>query len=604
MKLNPSKKLIIANAGGFWGDDRTAFRKQILGGEIHYLTMDFLAEITMSILRKQQVKNPELGYIPDILFLIQENAELLLKNNIKIITNAGGLNPLQCGQKLLEILKQKSLDQFFKIGIVWGDNIYPEIHSKYKEYNFINLDNEKILFKDIVHNLEIANVYFGALPIVESLKEGANIVITGRVTDAALVMAPLIYEWNWQPHNFDQLASSLVAGHLIECGTQVTGGNFTDWSLIKNWDLGFPIVEVYESGEFFLKKHPNTGGLISEWTVKEQLLYEIQDPAHYISPDVIADFNTIQMEQVEQDVVKIYGIKGKPPTPFYKVSMGYRDGYKVYGELILSGPEAIQKAKICKEILQSKLKLSYDKLNFLLVGYNSCHKNLVSFSDANEILLRIVAHHHNQQDLEELTKTIPPLILSSPPGISVTGGRQKISEVLAYFPTLIEKSVVEPKITILNPEKKERKILCVTGFEKDINATTYQISKKLSNFTSILLTPSENVVKSRFSKICLARSGDKGDHVNLGIIARNNHIYEYLCEHLTADFILFLFKDFTNQVLRYDIPNLLAFNFILKNSLQGGGTRSTEMDTQGKTLAQAFLNQVVYIPKTIMEGKG
>ncbi len=601
-KFSKSKRVIIANAGGFWGDDLNAFRRQILGGEIHYLTMDFLAEVTMSILRKQQSKNPEAGYIPDILFLIQENAELLLKKNIKVITNAGGLNPVLCAEKIKEILKKKSLEKFFKIGIVWGDNIYNEVTSKWKEYHFVNLDNEEILFKDIVEKLEIANVYFGAMPIVEALKEGANLVITGRVTDAALVMAPLIFEFGWKNQDFDQLASGLVAGHLIECGTQVTGGNFTDWKLINNWDLGYPIVEVLENGEFFLKKHPHTGGLISEDTVKEQLLYEIQDPCNYLSPDVIADFSTIHLSQVDKDIVRINNVKGKPPTPYYKVSMGYKDGYKVYGELIISGPDAIKKAEICKEILQSKLNTTYEKLNFLFVGYNSCHKNLISSSNANEILLRVIAHHHNPKDLEDLTKIIPSLILSSPPGISVTGGRQKVSEVIAYFPTLIEKSLIDPKITILNLEKKVKTISSITKLEQKENISNRQISENISNsFSSVLLSPSDDCEEISFYRICLARSGDKGDNANLGVIARNKEIFFYLQEHLTSSFILFLFRDFTKKVIRYEIPNLLSFNFILANSLEGGGSRSTEMDAQGKTLAQAFLNQKIYFPKTLIK---
>ncbi|MFN3603117.1 MAG: acyclic terpene utilization AtuA family protein [Leptonema sp. (in: bacteria)] len=601
MTLKKNKKVLIANAGGFWGDDPLAFKKQILGGTIHYITMDYLAEVTMSILRKQQIKNPELGYISDVIQLIKENAEILIKKNIKIITNAGGLNPIQCGEKILEILKQSSLDSYFKIGVVTGDNIYPEIFSKFKDYNFIHLDDQKILFKEIQKKLQIANVYFGANPIVEALKEGANIVITGRVTDAALVMAPLIYEFGWQSKDFDLLASALVAGHLIECGTQVSGGNFTDWKLIKNWDLGYPIVEAYENGEFIVKKHPKTGGRISENTIKEQLLYEIQDPNNYISPDVIADFNTIQLEKIQKDKVRIKNVKGKPPTPYYKVSMGYKDGFKVSAELILSGPEVLKKSKICKEIILSKLKTKYERINFLSVGYNSCHRNLIQYKNTNEVLLRVIAHHPNKEELEELTRVLPSIILSAPPGISVTGGRQKVSEVIAYYPTLIPKAFVEPKVTILNATKKELVVASLTGLEKEITLSIPQTSKDdPKDFASELMIPRDNKIKVSFLKICLARSGDKGDNINLGVIARNQFIYDYLEKHLTADYIKFLFKAFTREVLRYEIPNLLSFNFILKNSLEGGGTRSIEIDAQGKTIAQAFLNQYIYIPKSIL----
>lgn len=595
-----SKKVIIANAGGYWGDDLSAFKKQILGGEIHYLTMDFLAEITMSILRKQQLKNPELGFIPDILSLIKENAEILAKKNIKLITNAGGLNPIECGNQILKILKQNSLDNFFKIGIVWGDNIYPELNSKFKNYDFINLD-QNITYKEIQNKIQIANVYFGAIPIVEALKEGANLIITGRVSDAALVMAPMIYEFQWKEKEHDLLASALVAGHLIECGTQVTGGNFTDWEQINNWDLGYPIVEAYENGEFVIKKHLNTGGMINEYTIKEQLLYEIQDPYNYISPDVVADFNTITIEEIQKDLVKISNVKGKPPTPYYKVSMGYEDGYKVYGELILSAPNVIQKAEICKNILLSKLKEKFERMNFQFVGYNSCQRNLILNQDPNEILFRVYAHDYKKEKLEELTKILSSMVLCSPPGISVTGGRPKVSEVIAYFPTLIKKSLIDPKITILNPERKEYFISSITGLEKEIEFTQPKNSENFIKNTYELLQPQKEKIQIHLKEICLARSGDKGDDINLGVIARNKEIYYFLEEHLTADFINYLFSSFTKKVLRYEIPNLLSFNFILKNSLEGGGTRALQIDAQGKTIAQTFLNQLVYIPKNLLK---
>ncbi len=596
-----NNRIIIGNAGGFWGDDFDAFRKQLEGGQLHYLTLDYLAEVTMSILRKQQLKNPEAGYIPDFVLQIQNNLDLILKNDVKIITNAGGLNPIACGEKILDILKKHNLEQKIKIAVIYGDNILPNIDS-YEE-DFENLDNPQIKFKEIRKNLQIANVYFGAKAIVEALKNHANIIITGRVSDASLVMAPMIFEFDWQENDWDKLASSLVAGHLIECGTQVTGGNYTDWHLIQDWKLGYPLIEAFPDGSFILKKHKNTGGIINKDTVREQLLYEIEDPYNYISPDVIADFNSIDIQEKTDNEVFFKNIKGKPPTKYYKVSMGYHDGHKVYGDLIVSGPKSIQKAKILEEILLNKLSKEFYRFNVSLIGYNSCHKNLISFNQANEILLRFYAHDYDQNKLDELTRKIPSLILSGPPGISYTGGRQKISEVIAYYPTLIEKKKVEPQLVILNPQKSYFKISMNHQFEKEFIPSKPQIceSNNIKLNLDFLYKNNYDLIDISFYDICIARSGDKGDKINLGIIARSKEVYDFLKEILTADYIKFLFREICKgKVRRYELPNLYAFNFILEESLEGGGTRSLQIDAQGKTIAQAFLNQKIKIPKFLL----
>jgi hypothetical protein len=597
-----NNSIIIGNAGGFWGDDFDAFRKQLEGGKLHYLTLDYLAEVTMSILRKQQLKNPGAGYIPDFVLQVQNNLDLILKNNVKIITNAGGLNPIACGEKILDILKKHHLEEKIKIAVIYGDNILPNIDF-YNDQEFTNLDNPKVQFNDIRKNLQIANVYFGAKAIVEALKNHANIIISGRVSDASLVMAPMIYEFDWQDNDWDKLASSLVAGHLIECGTQSTGGNYTDWHFIQDWNIGYPLIEAFPDGTFILKKHKNTGGIINKDTVREQLLYEIEDPYNYISPDVIADFNSIHIQEKNDNEVFFKSIKGKPPTKYYKVSMGYHDGYKVFGDLIVSGPKAIQKAKILEEMLLNKLSKEFYRFNVSLIGYNSCHKNLISFNEANEILLRFYAHDYDQDKLDEFTRKIPSLILSGPPGISYTGGRQKISEVIAYYPTLIEKKKIEPKLLFLNPEKTYWNVSIEHQYEKELIPTKPQTSShnSINLKFDFLYKNQHNLTEVHFYEICLARSGDKGDKINLGIIARSRAIYEFLKEVLTADYIKFLFREICKgRVLRYEIPNLEAFNFILEESLEGGGTRSLQIDAQGKTIAQAFLNQKIKIPKHLL----
>ncbi len=596
-------KIRIGNAGGYWGDDKNAFRNQLLYGNLSYLTLDYLAELTMSILRKQQIKNPDLGYVPDILYQIQKNIDLIIKNKVKIITNAGGLNPIGCGNKILDLLKKYNLDNTLKIAVVYGDNILPEIE-KFNDQDFINLDNTSIPFSDIKNKLQIANVYFGVSPILYALEEGADIIITGRVTDASLAMAPLIYEFHWNIENWDLMASSLIAGHLIECGTQVTGGNFTDWHLIKNWKLGYPIIEGYEDGSFIVTKYSGSGGIINTNTIKEQLLYEVEDPNNYFSPDVIADFNSIIIEEKEQNMIWIKNAKGKAPTNFYKVSMGYEDGYKISGELILSGPNVLKKAQIVQEIIECKISKEFYRYNVDWIGYNSCHGSLVSLKDTNEILIRFSAHDYDKEKLEEFSRIIPSIILSAPPGITYTGGRQKISEVIAYYPTLIEKSSIKSNVMVLNPENKHF-LISSPIFEKysrDFNKNNVQISGDIIKFDlTKIYEEDKKYIEVSFYDICLARSGDKGDKINIGVIARSKEIYDFLKENLTSDFMKFLFKDICKgKVYRYEAPNLNAFNFVLENSLDGGGTRSLRIDTQGKTIAQAFLNQRIKIPEELL----
>ncbi len=586
------KKIKIANAGGFWGDDPSAFQQQIYKGNIDYLTLDYLAEITMSILRKKQLKNPEEGYIPDIIHQIENHIEILLKKNIKLITNAGGLNPVACGKKIYEVLKKKGLN--VKIAVIYGDNLLSSIKTSNEE--FPNLDNPKIKFSEIQDRLEIANAYLGAFPIVEALKENTQIIITGRVTDAALVMAPMIFEFGWTENHIDELATALVAGHLIECGTQVTGGNFSDWKLIHNWNLGFPIVEAYEDSSFVIKKHKNTGGLISENIIKEQLLYEIQDPSNYISPDVIADFTTIQIHKMKENEIKLDSIRGKKPTEYYKLSMGYSDGYKISSEIIVSGPDALEKCKIFEDKIRKQIK-NQIQFHTAYIGYNSCHKNLITSPNTNEILLRFTAFDYEIKRLEEFSRKIPALILSGPPGVSVTGGRQKITEVISYYPSIIKKEKVKPLIEIIHSSKKIEFFYKNSSYSK-IEDKPNQISKNIKEF--IIPEVSEKAKEVRFYELCLARSGDKGDHINLGIIARNQVIYEFFVEFLTANYIKFLFRKICKgKVKRYLVPNLNSMNFIMENSLEGGGTRSLQIDTQGKTIAQAFLNQKINIPLSL-----
>lgn len=599
------EKIRIANAGGFWGDDLHAFRRQLVEGDVDYITMDFLAEITMSILKKQQLRNPNLGYVTDFIDQIRENAHLIKEKNVVVITNAGGINPLACAAKVMEVLGELKIPM--KVAVVEGDDILKRVDEIYPEKaDFKNMETGQD-FATIKDRLQTANVYLGVRPIVTALQEGAQIIIAGRVTDTSITVAPMVYEFGWSLDDWDRLAAGVVAGHIIECGAQATGGNFSDWEKVERWDnFGYPIVEMYPDGEFVITKHENTGGLITVDTIREQLLYEMGDPKEYISPDVIADFQTVQLSQENKNRVRVFGIKGRPSTPYLKVSMAYSDGFKVDGSVIISGPNALEKARAFKHIFWSRIGLTFQRTNTEYVGYNACHETLAPDNEANEILIRFSAYDNDEKKLEEFSKQIAPLILSSPPGVAVTGGRPRVHNVITYWPTLVPKSEIVATVSFFENGKflGKKEIPSITGFEEEYSrkeSERVQISASQGSVKLPLIQPAEAEV--RFYDLCLARSGDKGDTANIGVLARTKDIYEFLVKNLTADYMKFLFKEICKgRVIRYELPNILALNFLLEHSLDGGGTRSLKLDAQGKTYAQAFLNQRIRVPKNLLKG--
>ncbi|HXG01390.1 MAG TPA: acyclic terpene utilization AtuA family protein, partial [Bacteroidota bacterium] len=339
-------KIRIASGQGFWGDLLTAPYDQVTKGPVDYMMMDYLAEVTMSIMQKQKRKDPNLGYARDLVPLMEQLLPVITKKNIKVITNGGGVNPTACRDAIFAVARKLGI-KGLRIGVVLGDDILDRLDElKAKGIRLDNMETGESL--DTVRDRVMsANVYFGAWPIVEALQQGAQIVITGRTTDTGLTLAPMIYEFGWKNDDWDRLAAGTVAGHILECGGQASGGNFSaDWRSVPDLaHIGFPIAEAYPNGEVVITKHENTGGLVSRQTVTEQLLYEIGNPAEYITPDCVADFTTIQLEDVAPNRVRMYGVKGKPATKFYKVSMSYLDGYTAVGTLTYAWPDALEKAQ-------------------------------------------------------------------------------------------------------------------------------------------------------------------------------------------------------------------------------------------------------------------
>ncbi|MDP3149188.1 MAG: acyclic terpene utilization AtuA family protein [Ignavibacteria bacterium] len=450
-------KIRIASGQGFWGDLIEAPYYQVTKGQIDYLVMDYLAEVTMSILQKQKNKNPELGYAKDIPELMKRILPICKEKNIKVITNGGGVNPVACGKAIVKVAESLGV-KGLKIGIVLGDDIKDSIEDLIAGGSYLKNMESGVCIASVKDKLLSANVYFGAFPIVQALQNGADIVITGRTTDTGLTLAPMIYEFGWKQNEYDLLSAGTIAGHILECGAQSTGGNFLgDWESIPNFaEIGFPICEAFPNGEFMITKHESLGGKVTVETVSEQLLYEIGNPEEYITPDCVADFTSIQVEQAGENRVRVFGIKGKPETEFYKVSCSYADGFSSSGSLTYSWPQALTKAKAADKILRKRLELlnlSFDEIRSEFVGYNSCHGPLAKELDEdliNEIQLRISVRSQDYHSVERFGKEIAPLILTGPPSVTgFAGGRPKPNEVVAFWPALLSKKLVEPRVEIL-----------------------------------------------------------------------------------------------------------------------------------------------------------
>lgn len=427
---------------------------QVKDGPIDYLVLDYLAEVTMSIMQKQRGRNAAHGYALDFPPVVESVLDEIKNQGVKIITNAGGVNPHACKDDVLRRAQKAGVS--IKVAVVDGDDIMDSIRSLVNSGHAMkNMDSGEPL-EQITDQILSANVYFGARPIVEALALGADVVITGRVTDTGLTLGPMIHEFGWSFNDFDKMAAGTIAGHIIECGAQCSGGNFTDWQRVPDMeDIGFPIIEAYPDGSFVVTKHEGTGGCVDTMTVSEQLLYEIGDPTNYITPDCVADFTSIHLEQQGQNRVFVKGIKGRPATDSYKVSISYSDGFKLTSTLVYVWPEALKKAERAGEILKhraSKLGIEFDKYRVEMVGFNSCDEQPRERpAEYNEVQLRVSATSPSDADLNRFGREIAPLILTGPSGVTgFAGGRPKASEIVAYWPALLSKEAVEPRVSIFS----------------------------------------------------------------------------------------------------------------------------------------------------------
>jgi hypothetical protein len=450
----------VAGGQGFWGDWLEAPYRQVTGGPVDYLMMDYLAEVTMSILQKQKSRDPTRGYATDFVTQMERILPTVVERGIKVTANAGGVNPRACAMAVADVARRLGLGGKLRLGIVTGDDLLGRLDGLIaRGHNLENLDTGRPL-RDVRDRVLSANAYLGAAPVVEALQRGAQVVITGRVTDTGLTLAPLMHAFGWPADAWDRIAAGTVAGHIIECGAQASGGNcLSDWKKVPDLaNVGYPIVEARADGTFDLVKHPHTGGRIDVAGVTEQLVYEMGDPRAYITPDGVADFTTIQLAQVSKDRVRVSGVRGKPATDKLKVSIAYFYGYKAIGTLVYAWPDALEKAQAADRILRQRLAnlgLEFEAIHTEFLGASATHGPLalkdLDTSAIPEVQLRVGVRSPNKDAVDRFTREIAPLILNGPPSATgFAGGRPKPEEIVAYWPALIDKRMVELSVELVD----------------------------------------------------------------------------------------------------------------------------------------------------------
>ncbi len=588
-------KIVIANCGGFWGDDPTAARRQVEGGPIDYLVMDYLAEVTMAILQKQRRKNPQAGFAADVLVQLRDVLKPCAERGIKIITNAGGVNPLACRDAVEKLAAELGVADRVRVGLVLGDDIFGDLDGLLSGGEPLAHMESGAPLSSIRQKVLSANVYLGARPVAEALALGANVVLCGRVTDTAVTLAPMLHEFGWSDGDWDKVASGIIAGHIIECGTQCTGGNFTDWRKVASFDhIGYPLVEARPDGTFTVTKHPGTGGLVSVHTVSEQLVYEMGSPA-YLSPDCVAHFDSIRLEQEGEDRVAVRGIRGGPAPAKLKVSISFEEGYRAFGRLLVSGPEALPKAQRVAEAFWESVggAGAYESALTQLIGWDASHPS-VTGGEPGEVLLQVGVRDPDEKKINDrFAPQLVPKVLSTVPGITYLSdqGRPRASGVVGYWPALISRERVKSRVLVGKREIAISSAVAASPARPFAPPRPPPASLRATGRTR----------KLPLSRLCLARSGDKGDTANIGVIGRSPAIYEWMVATLTPGFVKERFGSICRgEVERFEVANLLALNFLLHESLGGGGTLSLLVDAQGKTYSQFLLAAEVAVDEALV----
>lgn len=584
--------LRIGCGAGFWGDSTSGAAQLIRSGEIDVLMLDYLAEITMSILARAKEKKPDLGYATDFVDLvIGDLAEDIAARKIKVVANAGGVNPVACAEAVRALLAKKGVA--LKVATVLGDDVSGE------------LDRLRALgLKDtetggpLPERVASANAYLGAFPIAAALAKGADIVITGRCVDSALALGPLIAHFGWGPSDFDRLSAGSLAGHVIECGTQATGGIFTDWeSVAADWcDMGFPIAICEEDGSFVLTKPKGTGGLVSPMTVAEQIVYEVHDPNRYILPDAVCDWSGVRLEAAGENRVRVSGAKGFAPTTDYKASLTYPQGYRCMATMMIVGRDAVAKAaRVGEAILARSERLMGEKgfapfreTSIEVLGGEANYGAGARTGASREVLLKIAVAHDDKRALEIFAREIFPSATSMAQGITgFAGGRPGVQPIVRLASCLVPKSMVRIEIEV----DGAREVF-------DMPAVSNEAAP-VSRASCAFVAPCFDgaMVEVPLIRLAHGRSGDKGDTANIGVLARRAEFLPFIAAALTPEAVAAHFAHFAKGgVERFDWPGLDGFNFVLRKALGGGGVASLRYDPQGKGLAQVLMDFPVPVP--------
>ena len=600
----------VGNAGGYWGDDPRALRSQVLGPEPpEFVTADFLAEITMSILQKQRARDPEAGYARDFVTQLAPLLGAVRERGITVITNAGGVNPGGCARAVLRAAIEAGVE--LTVAVVDGDDLTGRLDALLDDgVGFDNLETGAP-FGPRRADVLSANAYFGAEPIVRALAHCPDVVVTGRVTDTGITLAPIRHALGWDPRDWDRIAGGIVAGHLIECGVQATGGNFTDWERVPGLgNEGFPVVEVGEDGGFVLTKQSGTGGLVSPAVVREQLLYEMGDPERYLCPDATVDFSGLTVAAAGEDRVRVRGARGGPPPGDLKVSASVRGGFSTRGSLVVGGPDVRAKTAALATAFRDRLRADCEaagvpfpaEFRADLVGADAAQRGLADAArrDPSEGLVRFAAWSPTREPLQVFRKLLPSLILSGPAGLAVTGGAPAISEVVEYWPALVPRDRVSAAVRVIRVSAGGAEAV-VAEEEVRFAGPTGETSRPPRTAPAPDFPRSGPMIEAPLGAVAHARSGDKGDAANIGIIGRSAACYGWLAENLSAAVVSDWVREVAEgPVTRYEVPGLWALNFILERALGGGGTRSLLLDPQGKTLAQGILRQRVRFPAALL----
>ncbi len=590
-----NKIVRIGGASGFWGDSMVAAPQLVRSGQIDYLVFDYLAETTMAILAAMRAKNPELGYATDFVDVAMKSVLKELKpRGIKVIANAGGINPRGCADALKKLAAEQGVD--LRIAVVEGNDVSAQVPA-------LREADQRDMFsgEPLPERVLSANAYLGALPIAQALAAGADVVITGRCVDSAVTLGALIHEFGWQSDDYDRFAGASLAGHIIECGCQGSGGLHTDWQEVPDWaDMGYPIVECVEDGSFVVTKPANTGGLIARAAVAEQLLYEIGDPGAYLLPDVACDFREVKIEQVDADHVHVSGARGLPPPDTYKVSATAMDGYRCAGSMVIIGIDAAAKARRTGEAILARTRAilkqlglaDYRRSHVEVLGAESMYGPHARTEGSREVMLRVVVDHPDRQALGIFAREIAPSATSWAPGTTSPGGGRPAST-----PLIRQFSFTLPKEAL--------------SIQVEIGGDTYPIEVPLTHAVvaapaHVPVAPPAFVANDAPSvevpliKLAWARSGDKGDLSNIGVIARRAEWLPLIWQQLTPEVVKGYFAHLVHgRVERYYLPGIAALNLVLHDALAGGGPASPRMDPLGKGMAQMLLDLTIKVPQSI-----